>query len=205
MVLTVRLPSACPGGWRSLPTAPLLWPTRMGVSSAGIVPGRGGSGSEAIPLANFEALPRVPGVRVSVFAGGGQGFVDASGRQARFVLPQGLALDGSGNVIVADDLNHAIRAIAPDGTVTTIAGGNGRGARDGPCEEAQFAKPAGVAVDADGSIYVADSDGNRIRRIDTDTVCSVTTVAGRGGGLIPGGRLGRLPRWACRRGGVPPA
>ena len=145
-----------------------------------IVPGRGGSGSEAIPLANFEALPRVPGVRVSVFAGGGQGFVDASGRQARFVLPQGLALDGSGNVIVADDLNHAIRAIAPDGTVTTIAGGNGRGARDGPCEEAQFAKPAGVAVDADGSIYVADSDGNRIRRIDTDTVCSVTTVAGRG-------------------------
>ena len=124
---------------------------------------------------------RVPGVRVSVFAGAGsQGYVDGPAGQARFVLPRGLALDGSGNVIVADGLNRAIRAIAPDGTVTTIAGGNGRGARDGPCEEAQFAWPAAVAVHADGSIYVADSDGNRIRRIDADTECSVTTVAGRG-------------------------
>ena len=64
--------------------------------------------------------------------------------------------------------------------MTTIAGGNGRGARDGPCEEAQFAWPVAVAVHADGSIYVADSDGNRIRRIDADTECSVTTVAGPG-------------------------
>ena len=146
-----------------------------------IVPGRGGPGSEAIPLADFEALPRVPGVRVSVFAGAGsQGYVDGPAGQARFVLPRGIALDGSGNVIVADGLNRAIRAIAPDGTVTTIAGGNGRGARDGPCEEAQFAWPVAVAVHADGSIYVADSDGNRIRRIDADTECSVTTVAGPG-------------------------
>ena len=147
----------------------------------GIVP-RGGSESEAIPLADFEALPRVPGVRVSLFAGhaGRQGFVDGPAGQARFVLPQGLALDGSGNVIVADGLNHAVRAIAPDGTVTTVAGGSGKGARDGPCEEAQFGWPTGVAVDADGSIYVADSVGNRIRRIDTDADCSVTTVAGRG-------------------------
>ena len=145
-----------------------------------VVP-RGGSESEAIPLADFEALPRVPGVRVSVFAGAGdQGFVDGPAGQARFVLPRGLAVDGSGNVIVADGLNEAIRAIAPDGTVTTIAGGSGKGARDGPCEEAQFAWPVDVAVDAGGSIYVADSSGNSIRRIDTGADCSVTTVAGQG-------------------------
>ena len=89
-------------------------------------------------------------------------------------------MDGSGNVIVADGLNEAIRAIAPDGTVTTIAGGSGKGARDGPCEEAQFAWPVDVAVDAGGSIYVADSSGKSIRRIDTGADCSVTTVAGQG-------------------------
>ena len=81
----------------------------------------------------------------------------------------------------------AIRVSAPDGTVTTLAGGNGHGVRDGPCEEAQFARPEGVAVHVDGSIYVADSIGNRIRRISTE--CSVTTVAGD---------RPRLPGWTCR-------
>ena len=147
----------------------------------GIVPGRGGPGSEAVQLADFEALPRVPGVTVGVFAGAGsQGLVDGPGSQARFVFPQGLALDGAGNLIVADPFNAAIRAVAPDGTVTTIAGGSGKGDRDGPCVEAQFVRPAGVAVDADDAIYVADSTANRIRRIDRGTDCSVTTVAGRG-------------------------
>ena len=146
-----------------------------------VVPGEGGPGAETIPLADFEALPRVSGVRVRVYAGAGdQGFVDGPAGQAQFVLPRGLAVDGSGNVIVADGLNEAIRAIAPDGTVTTVAGGSGKGARDGPCEEAQFGWPVDVAVDAGGSIYVADSSGNSIRRIDTGADCSVTTVAGQG-------------------------
>ncbi len=146
-----------------------------------VVPGEGGPGAETIPLADFEALPRVPGVTVGVFAGAGsQGLVDGPGSQARFVFPQGLALDGSGNLIVADPFNAAIRAVAPDGTVTTIAGGSGKGDRDGPCVEAQFVRPAGVAVDADDAIYVADSTANRIRKIDTHAGCSVTTLAGRG-------------------------
>ena len=103
-----------------------------------------------------------------------------SGREASFDSASGMALDASGNVIVADFGNHAIRRVAPDGTVTTIAGGNGEGVRDGPAATAQFAGPRDVAVHADGSIYVADSLGNRIRRIAPDG--TVTTVAG--GGLI---------------------
>ena len=143
-----------------------------------IVPPAGGFGSAGIPLADFEPLPRVPGVRVSVLAGSGsQGLVDGPGRSARFTLPAGVALDGSGNVIVADRANHAIRAITPDGTVTTIAGDGVEGSRDGPCAEARFAWPRGVAVDANGSIYVADTGGHRIRRIDPGG-CSVTTVSG---------------------------
>ena len=89
----------------------------------------------------------------------------------------GLAADGKGNVIVADAGNHAIRRIAPDGMVTTIAGGNGWGLRDGPADAAQFAGPMGVAIASDGSIYVADAYNHRIRRIADGMV---TTVAGSG-------------------------
>ena len=61
--------------------------------------------------------------------------------------------------------------------MTTVAGGSGRGLLDGPGADAQFSQPKGVAVHPDGSIYVADSGNNRIRRIAPDG--SVTTVAGR--------------------------
>ena len=138
----------------------------------------GGVESGSIPLADFEPLPRVAGARVSILAGSGrQGLVDGPGRSARFTLPAGVALDGSGNVVVADRSNHAIRAIAPDGSVTTIAGDGEEGSRDGPCAEARFARPSGVAVDAAGSIFVAEHGGDRIRRVDPDG-CAVTTVAG---------------------------
>ena len=143
-----------------------------------IVPPASGLEGGTVPLADFEPLPRLPGVRVSILAGSdSQGLVDGPGRSARFTLPAGVALDGSGNVIVADRANHAIRTIAPDGVVTTIAGDGQEGSRDGPCVEARFASPTAVAVDMDGAIYVADTGGHRIRRVDPDE-CSVTTVAG---------------------------
>ena len=125
---------------------------------------------------------RMSGVGVAFFAGlpgaftGMPRLADGPAESARFSGPMGMALTASGDVIVADFWNHAIRRIAPDGMVATVAGGNGEGARDGPGEDAQFAGPADVAVHADGSIYVADSRNGRIRRIGTDGV--VTTVAG---------------------------
>lgn len=160
-----------------------------------VLPGAGGSGADAIPLADFEPLPRVAGVRVSVLAGEGeQGFLDGQGTEAQFFFPVGMGLDGSKNVIVADSGNDAIRAIGPDGTVTTLAGGNGEGARDGPCEDAQFSEPAWVAVDAGrGFVYVSERRGHRIRRIDVGDPgsCSVTTVAGSGeGGFRDGSAAG---------------
>ncbi len=101
-----------------------------------------------------------------------------TGREASFDSASGMALDAAGNVIVADFGNHAIRRVAPDGMVTTIAGSNGEGVLDGPATTAQFAGPKDVAIHTDGSIYVADSLGNRIRRIAPDG--TVTTVAGGG-------------------------
>ena len=144
-----------------------------------ILPPGGGFGSVEVLLADFEELPLVSGVTVTVLAGrGAQGFVDGPARQAGFRLPEGLAMDREGNVLVADTGNHAIRRVAPDGTVTTVAGGNGEGLRDGPCEAARFASPVDVAVDDDGYIYVADRGSNRIRGISAQ--CVVTTIAGSG-------------------------
>ncbi len=141
-----------------------------------------GGPAEAIPLATATELPRVPGAVVSVFAGAGeQGFVDGQGAGAQFLFPVGMTLDGAGNVIVADSGNDAIRLIDADATVTTLAGGNGAGGRDGLCEDAQFDEPAWVAWDPrESTIYVSDWGGHRIRRVDaTDPGgCSVTTIAG---------------------------
>lgn len=144
-----------------------------------------GLGTPGLALAEPREAPREEGVQVEVFAGrpgfkrsGVPRFADGPARSALFDQPWGMALDAGGNVIVADSRNHAIRRVAPDGRVTTIAGGNGRGALDGPCDEAQFGKPEGVAVDNAGVIFVVDSEGNRIRKISPD--CIVTTVAGGG-------------------------
>ena len=141
--------------------------------------------THALALAVAEEIPRLAGVQVTTFAGrpgpkftGVPRFMDGPAESALFYRPWGMALDARGNVIVADSGNDAIRRIAPDGTVTTVAGGSGRGLLDGPGADAQFSQPKGVAVHPDGSIYVADSGNNRIRRIAPDG--SVTTVAGSG-------------------------
>src|SRR6202022_3269478 len=94
---------------------------------------------------------------VGTLAGNGTvGYRDGPGNQAMFDDPSGLAVDGSGNVIVADRENQRIRKVAPDGTVSTVAGTGERGARNGAANQAQFNQPGAVAVDKSGNIFVAD-------------------------------------------------
>lgn len=116
---------------------------------------------------------------VTVWAGSAEGFRDGAGSAAAFHTPSGIALDRLGNLYVADTGNHAIRRVAPDGTVVTIAGTGVAGFRDGPGRQAQFNGPIGVAVDDAGRIYVADTYNDRIRVIDADGV--VGTLAGGDG------------------------
>lgn len=127
-----------------------------------------------------------PTVSVSVFAGGRDlpGFIDGTGTAARFNNPVDVALDGAGNVYVADRDNFVIRRITPAGSVTLHAGAVGAvGWRDDPLPgNARFGLPTALAVDLEGSVYVIDN--NQVRRISPTR--AVTTVVGILGSLEMG-------------------
>jgi uncharacterized protein (TIGR03437 family) len=96
--------------------------------------------------------------------------------------PRGVAVDAAGNVYIADTGNGRILKVTPSGsiTVTTKVAGtgvNGFSGDGGPAASAQLSSPAGVAVDAAGNIYIADTNNNRIRRVSAATG-NITTVAG---------------------------
>src|SRR6266404_486106 len=113
---------------------------------------------------------------VETIAGSTEGFADTDAHHAQFNTPSGIAIDRKGNIIIADTSNNRIRKIAADGKVTTLAGSGGAGHRDGPPGEAQFDGPIGIAIDKQGSVLVADTYSDRIRKISADGV--VTTIAG---------------------------
>lgn len=127
---------------------------------------------------------------VTTIAGlsGTSGSDDGLGAQARFNLPTALALDGNGNLYVADAENNTIRKIElNNNTVTTVAGSAGvTGATDGNGSQARFYYPTGLALWGNSILLVADSWNGRIRRIDLNNSNAVSTVAGDGGNLDNG-------------------
>ena len=122
-----------------------------------------------------------PDGAVTTLAGGRRGFADGHGAAARFDTPSAIAIDRAGVLYVADTGNNAIRRIAPDGTVTTVAGNGVAGYRDGQARDAQFNGPIGLTVDGSGRLLVADTYNDRIRAVTPDGL--VTTIAGSG---VPG-------------------
>jgi serine/threonine-protein kinase len=116
---------------------------------------------------------------VTTLAGSGvQGSANGTGIAASFSYPQGVAVDASGNVYVADYGNNMVREITQAGVVTTLAGSSTPGSTNGISTVALFNEPTGVAVDAHGNVYVADYGNDLIREITPAGV--VTTLAGSG-------------------------
>ena len=131
-------------------------------------------------LGNYAVRKISPSGVVSTLAGNGSsGYIDATGANAEFMNLNGIAVDSSGNVYVSDygtynsQTRYVIRKITADGVVSTLAGGS-RGYNDGVGAAAQFYSPKGLAVDAGGTVYVADDFG--IRKVAPDG--TVTTWAG---------------------------
>jgi trimeric autotransporter adhesin len=119
-------------------------------------------------------------------SGGGFGGDGDLAVYARLNQPRSLALDSSGNIYIADSLNHRIRRIGADGRISTFAGtGFAAGTGDGgPAGAATLNTPSGVAVDASGNVYIADTGNRRIRKVTTSGI--IFTVAGTSGPGVVG-------------------
>ena len=117
----------------------------------------------------------VAGTSTSGFLGDGVAATSTALNQ-----PSDVAVDSSGNLFIADEFNHRIRKVDISGIITTVAGNGTQGfsGDGGPATSAKLDTPTGVAVDASGNIFFADSSNHRIRKVDTSGI--ITTVAGDG-------------------------
>lgn len=138
---------------------------------------------------------------LSLLAGNdyGAGDRDGAGAGARFSTPRGIARDAQGNLYIADTGNHVIRRVAPDNSVTTIAGvPDEPGHVDGSGADARLEAPAHLTLGADGNLYLTDSAAHTVRRITP--AGTVTTVAGRAGEAGDADGIGRAARFNVPKG-----
>jgi len=167
----VTLAGGAGEGWRDAPRGLAAFHTPSGLALSR-------DGTLFVADTGTHVIRRIdPDGKVTTIAGTGRpGFADGPGSAASFDGPMGLALAPDGRLLVADAYNGRIRAIGAHGMVTTVAGAGGlTGYADGPAAEARFDTPCGVAVAADGRIFVADTGNGLVRAIDL--AGNVTTIA----------------------------
>ena len=133
-------------------------------------------------LANRVRKVDPEGVITTVAGTGAAGFSGDGGPAiaAELSFPTGIAFDGDGNLYLSDADNNRVRKVDPAGVITTVAGTGAPGfsGDGGPATAAELDAPAGLAVSADGRLYIADQGNDRVRRIERDGV--ITAVAGGG-------------------------
>jgi sugar lactone lactonase YvrE len=145
--------------------------------SGGLATGNGGD----VYFCSFNSVLKIDakGILTRIAGTGKYGYSGDGGPASRAQLawPAGLTLDGSGNVFIADNANHRIRKVSPEGIISTVAGTTAGNSGDGgPAIKAQLNWPTGVAADAAGNIYVADAANHRIRKVSANGVITTTTA-----------------------------
>ena len=120
---------------------------------------------------------------ISLVAGNGNAGYSGDGAaasNATLYYPAGVTVDSAGALYIADSANHRVRKVAASGVISTVAGNGSPGysGDGGPATMAMLMHPAGVAVDAAGNLYIADSSNNRVREVAADG--TISTVAGDG-------------------------
>jgi uncharacterized repeat protein (TIGR01451 family) len=122
------------------------------------------------------------GIISTVAGNGNYGFNGDGGAAtaAQFRTPRGLAVDGAGNLFIADSENYRIRKVNSSGIISTVAGNGNYGfsGDGGLATSAQFAYPVDVASDGAGNLFIADGDNLRIRKVSPSGI--ISTVAGNG-------------------------
>ena len=132
---------------------------------------------------NYRIRKVASGGNISTYAGNGTLSYSGDGgaaSQAQLNTPQGVAADAAGNFYIADTLNNVVRKVSPNGTISNYAGkGSAGNSGDGSAAtSAQLNGPQGLAVDASGNLFIADTLNAKVRKVSTSGV--ITTVAGSG-------------------------
>ena len=166
------LPAFSPDGGRAVDTS-LVRPLALAIGPRGEI---------YIAEGNRVRQVRQDG-RIATFAGTGAAGFGGDGGPATLAeldMPQGLAADSAGNIYIADTLNHRVRRVAGDGTITTLAGVGeaGYSGDGGPASRARLHLPIGLAVGFGDSLFIADMGNNVVRQVGSDGV--IRTVAGTG-------------------------
>lgn len=144
------------------------------------------TGSIYIVDARNNRVRKVSNGVITTVAGGGDTLGDnGPATNAQLSEPWGVAVDNGGNLFIADTYSHRVRKVS-NGVITTVAGNGGPsfdggfGGDSGPATDAKLAFPNGLAVDATGKLYIADTGNNRIRLVSNGVITTVAGGADRG-------------------------
>jgi len=131
---------------------------------------------------NVIRMVNTSGIITTVAGNGLEGYSGDGGpaTSAQIFNPAGVAVDSFGNLFIADTRENRIRMVNTSGIISTVAGNGavGSGGDGGPATSAQLYHPAGIAVDGSGNLYIADSNNQRIRKVNASGI--ITTIAGNG-------------------------